>query len=97
MQSTMDSQVVAATELESRHGSHVAAVEVHTEHYLNEEYSVRVRSDTLHFSFVHKLEELLSLGCVPRTMGFNICIDVFQLGACGTRLTSCSHSGMDEW
>lgn len=39
MQSTMESQVLAASELESGHGSQVAAVWAHSQHYLKEEYS----------------------------------------------------------
>lgn len=51
MLETMESQVVAASKLESCHGAHVGAIEAHTEHYLKEEYSVPSCCDTMSFSF----------------------------------------------
>jgi hypothetical protein len=40
MQSTMDSQKIAAAELDSSHDTSVAAVQTHSDHYLKEEYLV---------------------------------------------------------
>jgi len=97
MQSTMESQVVAATELESSHGSHVAAVEAHTEHYLKEEYSVRFGSDTMSLHVKRVEESVVVGGCVVEMMGLTERIHVPEVGACGTCASTRSHSGRDGW